>query len=568
MLPPVTFPTLGWQLVAWYEHFLCHGPGDLEGEEWKLDDEFTLFVCWVYRLHPQGHREAGRRLALRAILSRPKGRAKSELAGGMVCGEGLGPARFDRWAKGGETTDWGYEFAPGEPIGRPVRSPFIRCLATEEGQTGNTYRNVYTMLTRGRASAYYGLREGKEVGATRTFLPAGGEIRPSTSGDASKDGGLETCFVADETHLYISPQHREMYRVVSRNTGKRKDGEPLGIDTTTMWQSGEQSVAERAGEQYADGDVEETLLKEGVLYDHREGDEPKRFGDDRSLIKAMRPGYGPAAEWMDFPRIVKIVRGAEDPRAELYRYFLNKQSTAGSHWLAPEEIRPVLTDDEVKLGEKVGAGFDGSEVDDHTVLWVCTEDLLLQPVGIWAPTIEDATWRLDVDAAVRWLFANFDVVRFNGDPPWWQLEMGQWAAEFSDPNQPATLPVAEWWTNRDTPMAVACGALRTSIRQGATRINPTPLRTPPLRVVRNEVVRDADEDGTPLAVWHFENARTRKVRVRFEDRAEEAHTVCKKRPGSPLKIDSVPGAVLARRARDDAEKLGLFDEPQYESAQW
>jgi hypothetical protein len=116
------------------------------------------------------------------------------------------------------------------------------------------------------------------------------------------------------------------------------------------------------------------------------------------------------------------------------------------------------------------------------------------------------------------------------------------------------------WTGgrSETKFAVACGACRTGIRQGTTTIDPVPLRTEP-----------QTRDGKPLAVWHFENARTRKVRLRIEDEpAEDAYTVRKEKRGSPLKIDSVPAAVLARRARDDAEKKGLFDQPDYQSAQW
>ena len=44
--------------------------------------------------------------------------------------------------------------------------------------------------------------------------------------------------------------------------------------------------------------------------------------------------------------------------------------------------------------------------------------------------------------------------------------------------------------------------------------------------------------------------------------------VRKERAGSPNKIDSVPSAVLARRARDDALKAGEFEVKQYARAAW
>jgi hypothetical protein len=551
-LPAVTFPTLGWQIVDWAETFLCHGPGDVEGEDLEIDDELALFICWVYRLHPRTHKLAGRRLIQRGVLSRPKGRAKSEIAGVIVCGEALGPVRFDHWAAKDEVSAWGYEYRPGEPVGRPVRSPFIRCLATEEDQSGNTYDNVRVMLTQGAAAEEFGLRDGKEVGLTRTFLPGGGEIRPSTSGDASKDGGLETCSVADETHLYILPKLRKMYGTVARNTGKRKDGEPWMLDTTTAWEPGENSIAEQAGEKYAHLDIEEAVVKRGVLYDHRQGDEPKRFNDDRSLIKALRSGYGPAAEWMDFARICRLIRDAEDPEGDAYRYWLNRPRAAASHWLSPDEIKAVITEFDVAEGSMIAAGFDGSETDDHTALWGCTELGDLFPIGIWIPG-GGAGWRREVMEVVDWTFEYFDVKRLYCDPAWWQEEVAKWAEKRGAP------PVVEFWTGGrgETKTAVACGALRTAVRHAELKIATVPIRT------------DEITDGRrTLAVQHFENARTKKVRVKTDEKAEDAHTVRKERPGSPLKIDSVLAAVLARRARDDALKLGLFAEPEYATAQW
>jgi hypothetical protein len=76
-------------------------------------------------------------------------------------------------------------------------------------------------------------------------------------------------------------------------------------------------------------------------------------------------------------------------------------------------------------------------------------------------------------------------------------------------------------------------------------------------------------EGKTLVAWHLENARTRKVRVKLEDdKVEDAHVLRKERKGSPLKIDSATSAVLARRARDDALKLGEFEEKTYGRASW
>lgn len=538
-LPPVSFPTLGWQVIDWMEEYLCHGPGDVAGDPLHLDDEFVLFLCWLYRIYPQGHKFEGRRLAQRAVLSRPKGRAKSELAGAFVCAEALGPVRCD-----------GFD-ANGDPVGVPVHYPFIRCLATEEDQAGNTYDNVFYMLTEGKAADAYAL----DVGLTRTFIKeaGGGEIVPSTSGDASKDGGKESAAVADETHLYVLKKNRQMYGTVARNTGKRKDAEPLMLDTTTAWEPGEHSIAEQAAEKYANLDPEEALEKHGVLYDHHQGPEPKRFGDDRSLKKALREAYGPAKDWMDFDRITRLIRDAEDPEGDAYRYWLNRPRKKALSWLSPDEIPGILAPETtVEPGAKITLGFDGSESDDHTACFGCTREGLLFPVGVWTPSGEEG-WREDVMAAVEWAHTYFEVVLQYFDPAWWQEEGARWRAKYGEKK------VGEFWTGGrgEGKFAIACGALRTSIRHGGTKLDPVPLRTEPQQ-----------RDGKPLVVWHFENARTRKVRVRSEEETEDAYTVTKDRKGSARKIDSVPASVLARRARDDAEAKGLFDEPEYDAAQW
>lgn len=547
-LPPVTFPTLGWVVIDWMEENLCNGPGDVQGEELVLDDEEVLFICWAYRIWPQGHRHEGRRMVHRAIYSRPKGRRKSMLAGAIAVAEALGPVRFGGWDE------------DGRPTGIPIKRPFIRCLATEEDQSANTYKNVVYMLEHGRVAEFYEFDVGRSAEtSTRVILrELGGEVVPSTSGDASKDGGDETFAVADETHLYVDPRLRGMYRTVSRNTGKRKKAQPWILDTTTMFDVGERSIAEMAFDQYAGLDVEVCVAKHGVLLDHQQGDVPKKFGDDRSLIKAMKPGYGKAAPWIDFEAIVKIIRGAEDPEAEAFRYFLNRRRVKGSSWLAPEEVAAMLAELDVALGSKICGGFDGSENDDHTALMGCTAAGDLFTIGVWTPAVEQGlAWRRDATAAVDWLHENFEVVRFYADPAWWTSEVGEWAAKHGT--------VTEFWTGgrAEPKMAVATGACRTALRHGA-RIDPTPLYTPALRVVNDRVAPNAGTaGGVPLVQWHFQNARTRKVRIRVDPEREEledAYLVRKERKGSPLKIDTVTAGILARRARDDAMKAGEFEE--------
>ena len=188
------FPSLGPEIVAWIETYLCHGPGDVQGSPIELDDELFEFVVRCYRLDP----ETGKRVYRRAFLSRAKGRAKSEVAGMMACAEALGPVRFAGWD------------AAGEPVGRPVTDPFVRCLATEEGQSGNTFANVATMLDHlknsehGREFPVIDLGRSSQT-STRILLSGGGQVVPSTASGAAKDGGKETFAVFDEALSLDTP---------------------------------------------------------------------------------------------------------------------------------------------------------------------------------------------------------------------------------------------------------------------------------------------------------------------------------------------------------------------------
>ena len=90
--------SLGWMAVWWIETFCVHGPGDVQGQDVKLDDEFAGFIIDVYGLG-----EDGRRLYDSAFISRAKGRAKSELAGFIALFEAMGPARFSHGSVGTDT---------------------------------------------------------------------------------------------------------------------------------------------------------------------------------------------------------------------------------------------------------------------------------------------------------------------------------------------------------------------------------------------------------------------------------------------------------------------------------
>lgn len=317
--------SLGYDIADWIEANCCHGPGDVQGEPVVLDTEWLAFIVAAYEIDPR----TGLRKIDRAVLSRPKGRAKSELAGFIAVAEAFGPVRFDGWDAG------------GQPVGRQVVSPLVKCLATEESQAGNTFENAAFIVCdwgRDARPEVFGGASGvrQYQSATSIYLPHGGEMVACTSGAASKDGGKETFVVPDETHLYVTTELRSMYATVARNCGKRKLAEPWMLQTTTAYRKGQRSVAESVLTAWRDG----KLPNQGHwLVDHREASGAVNLRDKAHTMRQLRHVYGAAGSWMDLERIYRtMLDPTECETAEVAaRYFLNLPASGdvGSQVLDP-----------------------------------------------------------------------------------------------------------------------------------------------------------------------------------------------------------------------------------------
>lgn len=340
--------TLGPAVVRWVEDGLVHGPGDVQGQPVRLDDEQVRFVLRAYELD-----ERGKRVVRRAVFSRPKGRAKSELAGMLVCAEALGPVRF---------RGWGHD---GRPLGGPVQAPYIPCVATETDQAGQVYAHVEFMLREGAVAGTAGL----DVGLTRTFLPNGGMVRPISAKAASKEGGRETFAVFDETHLFTTEELRRLHATIRRNLAKRKTAEPWSLETSTMYAPGEESVAETS-HAYAETVAAGKIDDPGFLFDHRQAPDGFDFADDEQLRAALAYVYGAAAEWMDIDRLVLEARDPQTEQSDFVRYFLNRPTRrAKKQWIRPEQWA-ALADPSSRIppGATACLGLDGSRTYDTTVV--------------------------------------------------------------------------------------------------------------------------------------------------------------------------------------------------------
>lgn len=520
--------SLGYEVIDWLQEYACHGPGDVQGDplDFSADPEVEDFIIRAYELDP----ETGRRKKSKAVYSAPKGRAKSETAGLIGVAEALAPVRFDGWD------------ASGQPVGRPVRSPFIRCLATEENQAGNTFQNIaFVMAEWGpdvHPDIYGGVTGARNYqSATALYLPDGGQCVSSSSGAASKDGGKETFLVPDEIHLYVLRELRDMYATAMRNLGKRAKAEPWALLTTTACRLGEQSIWETLEKQWRRGE-----LGDEWLIHHREAKGKIEIENRDRTLRQLRYVYGPAMDpetgWMVPERIYADMC---DPticpdEQTAARYFLNRSMAGSDAWIAKDVHDRQTKKDVIEPGEAIALGFDGSLNDDTTVLRGCRmSDGFLFKIGAWAKPdgAAGAGWevpRLEVLAAIREAFSRYTVSRAYMDPHEWRSDIELLAQELDAHLPDEKKRVIAWPTSQYVRMSAALDRLHTGL-------------------VTGEVWHDDD----PLAAEHYGNA--------YADLRGRNRLVRKEYPNSPRKIDSVVGDALALEARADALAAGWTATP-------
>lgn len=520
--------SLGYAVIDWLEEYACHGPGPVEGQPLTFDDEMLDFVVDAYELEPA----SGRRLISRGVLSMPKGRAKSEVAGLIGVAEALAPVRFDGWD------------ASGQPVGRPIRSPFVRCLATEERQSGNTFQNLaFVMGDWGHDNhpdIYGGVKGIRDYrSATNIYLPNGGECRSSSSGAASKDGGKETFLVPDEVHLYVLPELRNMYATTMRNLPKRAGDEPWALLTTTAFRYGEESVWETIYKRW-----KTKQLGPGWLVHHREAKGPIRIYEDREhTLAQLRYVYGaamdPVSGWMTPELAYQTMLDPTECRdeAEGARYYLNRAMASSDSWIALRAVEDAQVDGpEPADGTPITLGFDGSLNDDSTILRGCRmSDGYRWTIGLWEkPEGSDGIgWqvpRTEVLERIREAHARYRVIRGHYDPHEWRSDISDLAHQFGED------VVVEFPTTSDTLMGPALDTLHTDIVTGVTK-----------------------QSDDPDALRHYGNA--------YVKRRGQYRLIRKEYPNSPRKIDVVVADALAYAARRAVLDTGWADDEE-SSAVW
>lgn len=173
-------------------------------------------------------------------------------------------------------------------------------------------------------------------------------------------------------------------------------------------------------------------------------------------------------------------------------------------------------------------GFDGSDVNDHTVIRAETVDGFQftpringdQP-SIWDPAqCEDHRIpRLEVHAALDEIFDRFVVERMYYDPPLWSSEGEAWQGKYGEKR------VLPWETYRTKPMHAALERFVTDLRTGAIT-----------------------HDGCPITAQHIASA------VKTGRKGMEVYGLAK--ASRVQKIDAAVTSAIAHEAAADARAAG------------
>lgn len=497
------WPTLGPQVCDFIEDRGIYGPGSLQGEPYLIDDEFRAWLYRCYEVYPQGHEWAGRRRFKRAGMSVRKGLAKTEREALIVLAElhPEGPVRCD-----------GFD-AHGQPVGRPVKSPYIPMLAYSVDQVEElAYGALRYIVENGPDADLFDISLERILRLDEMGREDGKAV-PLANSPNSRDGARTTLNAYDEPHRLYLPRLKQAHATMEANLPKRPLESPWSLYVGTAGEPGQNSVAEdlhREAEKAARGD----LIRPDLFYLYRTDDDPKRdLTDKAERIQAIREATGPAGEWGpgQFDDIASQWDREGADLNYLERVWLNRwtrsneQAFDARRWnndlchIGGDPDAPMRA--RIPKGAKVGVGFDGARLRDSTGLVVTDLATGTQELwGLWEQDLDDEDWEVpadEVDQAVEQVFKHFSVWRMYGDPPYWVTELGVWAGRHKG-------QVVEWWTNRIKESAYAVRAYREAQASGAVGWTPEHHLSGSLnRHIGNagrKETRILDDKGDPLDI--------------------------------------------------------------------
>lgn len=531
-VPPldrIPWPSLGGQVVDAIEANLVFGPGDLIGQKAVLDEEQRFFIWRMYEVHPKGTPRAGKRRFQRCAISLRKGLRKTELAAWIAAVElhPEGPVRCDGFRKVDGV--W-------QPVGRPVTDPYIPMVAyTKEQSDDLAYGALKAMLENSPWGRDF------DISLERIMrLDGKGKAVPLANAPSARDGARTTFEHFDETHRLILEHLRQAHSTMLGNLLKRPIADPWALETTTMYEPGQRSVAEGTHD-YA-RKVDAGLIENPRLFFfHRQAAAKADTTTREGLRAAVVEASGPlATAWSDIDGIVAQWDDPDADRAFLNRTWLNRPDRSVTKAFDAEAwslcARPGTA---IAPKSLITLGFDGSKYWDATAL-IATDILTGYQwvVGIWARPEglpESVHWEVDeadVDVKVDDAFRDFTVWRMYADPSKWESRLATWAGKYGE------RIVLKWDMSRRRQTAQDYRAFASAIVAG------------------DQTHRELTHSGDPRFAAHIGAAHKRFLPERDDDGAP-LWVAQKERPDSEHKIDAAAAASLSWKARLEAVAAGV-----------
>jgi hypothetical protein len=541
--PAEPWPTLGPAIADLIEERAIFGPGSFGGQPAVLDDEKRGILYQLYEVHPQGDRLAGRRRFKRGVLELRKGLAKTEFGAWITYAElhPDAPVRFDHWD------------SDGNPIGKPVRFPYIPMMAVTEGQVSElAYGVLKYIVEEGPDADLFDSGEDRII-RLGDHGQVDGRAVPVANAPGARDGALTSFEYFDEPHRLYLPTHKSAHNTMTANLEKRPLEDPWGLYTSTAGKPGQGSIQE-------DLHKEAELIDEGKIKDPAmmffcrwAGDEHDDISTIELRVAAIADATGPSGEYGpgQFEGIAKQWDAVGADLSYLERVWMNRWRMSASQafdivqWNRPaagyepegyervEGQKAGLSrpGEVIPPGAFVAGGFDGARFRDATALVITDIRTGLQELwGLWERPEDLEEWEVpedEVTELVQELMTRFDVWKIYCDPPHWTETVGAWSVKWPD-------QIEEFWTAQSKRMAYTIREYLEAWDSGTLGHNP---------------LHPNDADLTR----HLGNADRKELRIR-DDEDKPLWVMQKNR--MDFKFDAAMAATLSGKACLDARRLG------------
>ena len=348
-------------------------------------------------------------------------RGKDPLAAVMSIVELIGPSQFSHWD------------SEGNPVGRPHPDAYVQVTAVSEQQTENT-RDVFPGLIPPRTRQAFSMDVQKEI-----IYANGGKqkLRTMSANFRSAEGGRVTFAIANETHHWVPSQRGPAFYEVITNNLTKVQGRLLCI--TNAYEPGEESVAQIIREEQER--VWAGISKpSGWLYDSLEAHPDSPLSEEWApyVVSTIRGD----AIWLNVEDIVSEIQDGSKAVAGKRRMWFNQIVASGDSLLKSGDwdgiLQPGCYGDkrDLKQGDNIVLGFDGSKTDDATALVaIRIEDNLIVPLGIWQNPDPSVAWHVpieEVESEVHLAFRMFKVHAFFADTAYWESQVDGWSDTYRE----------------------------------------------------------------------------------------------------------------------------------------